>query len=164
MFSSYIHFHCNTHRMNLLREVKANIMYEEQYYENCIPDLTTVPPSSPNSIVRICFAFFQEFYLNRHIVEVGHDKAGLIKAVKNHIDGHGMFTEHYIVCCLSRCCRFSNSRAVFVFYKSYLIFFGFKFGANKNPYFVAKTSGLTLCLFITHGLVVVANQLYDVIF
>ena len=67
-----------------------------KYYVNCIPDLTTeAPPPNLFSIMRLCF--FQEFYVNRHIVEVGHDKAGLIKAVKNHIDGHGMFAEQYIV-------------------------------------------------------------------
>ena len=71
--------------------------------------LPLCPP--PNCFPSCDFAFFQEFSANRHIVEVGHDKAGLIKAVENHIYGHGMFTEYYIVCYLSRCRRFSKVRS-----------------------------------------------------
>ena len=45
---------------NLLKEVEANIMYEEQYYASCIPDLTTVPPTlfsivPPQTVKHICF-------------------------------------------------------------------------------------------------------------
>ena len=103
-------------------------------------------PPPPTCFPSCDFAFLQEFYVNRHIVEVGHDKAGLIKAVENHIDGHGMFTEYYIVCYLSRCCRFSKSKVVFVCCKSCLILFGFKFGANKNPYFVPNIRSYSVYL------------------